>query len=163
MRGQKEPLYRKVNTRARGVHHKKGGRARWERNTKAAKNNEAMRGSMHPGNSNGRDYTPLFRFLLSKVGEDWNAVHSEAVARLDTEEPIYWMVARNDAERRPTIGIGESSYFSGLYIDDDNRLAIVDPSIKIEDLEPYCSCCTHTFNGKPFVKAYRPWWERDQD
>ena len=65
MRGQKQPLYRKVNTRARGVFHHKGGRARWERNTKAAKRNAAMRGSMHPGGQNGLDYTPLFRFLLS--------------------------------------------------------------------------------------------------
>ena len=29
MRGKKEPLYRKVNTRARGVYHHKGGEARW--------------------------------------------------------------------------------------------------------------------------------------
>ena len=104
----------------------------------------------------------MFRFLLSKVGQDWNEVHSEAVARLDKEEPIYWLVARTEDEKRPTVGIGESSYFSGLYIDENNRLAIVDPSVKVEDLEPYCSCCTHTFNGKPFVKKYRPWWERDE-
>ena len=25
------------------------------------------------------DYTPLFRFLLSRVGQDWAAVHAEAV------------------------------------------------------------------------------------
>jgi hypothetical protein len=70
MRGRKEPLYRKVNTRTRGVHHHKGGRARWERGTKAATQNEAQRGSMHAGGQNGLDYTPLFRFLLSKVGEE---------------------------------------------------------------------------------------------
>jgi hypothetical protein len=68
MRGRKEPLYRKVNTRTRGVHHHKGGRARWERGTKAATQNEAQRGSMHAGGQNGLDYTPLFRFLLSIVG-----------------------------------------------------------------------------------------------
>lgn len=162
MRGKKEPLYRKVNTRTHHHDHHKGGHARWERNTKAGKNNESMRGSMHSGRMNGLDYKPLFRFLLSKVGQDWNEVHSEAVARLDKEEPIYWLVARTEDEKRPTVGIGESSYFSGLYIDENNRLAIVDPSVKVEDLEPYCSCCTHTFNGKPFVKKYRPWWERDE-
>lgn len=161
MRGKKEPLYRKVNTRTHRVYHNKGGRARWERNTKAAKNNEAMRGSMHPGGENGRDYTPLFRFLLSKVGQDWNAIHSEAVARLDKEEPIYWIVARTEDEKRATVGLAESTYFSGLYIDDNNCLAVVDPNLKVEDLEPSCSCCTHTFNGVPFVKKYRPWWERE--
>lgn len=77
MRGRKEPLYRKVNTRTRGVHHYKGGRARWERGTKVAQQNEGERGSMHQGVQNGLDYTPLFRFLLSKVGENWNDVHSE--------------------------------------------------------------------------------------
>ena len=161
MRGQKEPLYRKVNTRARGVHHDKGGQARWERNTKAAKNNESTRGSMHSGQEKGLDYTPLYRFLLSKVGEDWDVVHSEAVARLDKEEPIYWMVARTEADKSATVSTGESTYFSGLYIDENNRLAVVDPSTKVEDLEPYCSCCTHTFNGVPFVKKFRPWWERN--
>lgn len=155
MRGKKEPLYRKVNTRARWVHHNKGGSASRDRNTKATKNNDAMHGSMHSNRQNGLDYTPLFRFLLSKVGEDWDTVHSEAVSRLDKEEPIYWMVARNEVEKRATVGIGESTYFSGLYIDENNRLAVVDPSITVEDLEPYCACCTHTFNGKPFVKKYQ--------
>ena len=55
---------------------------------------------MHPGRQNGLDYTPLFRFLLSKVGQDWDAVHSEAVARLDRQEPIYWMVALKEADKR---------------------------------------------------------------
>lgn len=160
MRGRKEPLYRKVNTRARGVDHHKGGRARWERNTKAARKSEATRGSMHPGRENGLDYTPLFRFLLSKVGEDWDEVHSEAVARLDKHEPIFWLVALNEADKRPVIRCGESSFYSGLYVDEENRLALVDPSVKNEDLEPDCGCCTHTFNGVPFVKKYRPWWER---
>lgn len=155
MRGKKEPLYRKVNTRARGVYHHKGGEARWQRGTRAAKQNEAQHGSMHSGRQNGLDYTPLFRFLLSKVGEDWDAVHSEAVARLDRQEPIYWMVALNEADRRSYFGAGESSYYSGLYVDDANRLAIVDPDLKNEDLEPSCPCCTHTFNGVPFVKKWR--------
>lgn len=31
------------------------------------------------------DDTPLFRFLLSRVSQDWPAVHAEAVSRLDRE------------------------------------------------------------------------------
>ena len=157
MRGTKQPLYRKVNTRTLGVWHHKGGRARWERNTKAARQSEAVRGSMHSGQHNGLDYTPLFRFLLSKVGENWDEVHSEAVKRLDKQEPIFWMVARNEAEEHRYIVCGESSYFSGLRIDENNRLALVDPDLKNEDLEPTCPCCTHMFNGKPFVKKFRGW------
>mgnify|MGYP001814411334 CR=1 FL=1 len=154
MRGRKEPLYRKVNTRTRGVFHHKGGRARWERGTKAMKQSEALRGSMHQGGRNGLDYTPLFRFLLSKVGQDWDDVHSEAVSRLDEQRPIFWMVARSEADRRSCFIYGESSYFSGLYVDEQNRLALADPELKNEDLEPTCPCCTHTFNGVPFVRTY---------
>lgn len=153
MRGTKQPLYRKVNTRARGVYHHKS-HARWERNTKATKQNESMLGSMHSNQKKGFDYTPLFRFLLSKVGEDWDEVHSEAVARLDQEAPIFWMVAVHEADRHPYLICGESSYFSGLFVNEDNRLALVDPDLKNENLEPRCPCCTHTFNGVPFVKKF---------
>lgn len=113
-------------------------------------------GSMHAGRRRGRDYTPLFRFLLSRVGADWTETHREALARLDTEEPIFWMVARTEAEKKPRVCLGENSYFSGLYVDDRNRLALVDPSLRLEDMEPYCPCCTHTFNGKPFIRKFTP-------
>ena len=73
---------------------------------------------------------------------------------MQTEEPLFWMVARNDAEKHDRVRVGESAYFSGLYIDDDNRLALVDPDLRIEDMVPSCRCCTHTFNGKPFIKKY---------
>lgn len=153
---RKEPLYRKVNTRTRGVHHNTGGDYRHERNTKAEKANENMRGSMHGKKRRGLDYTPLFRFLLSKVGEDWNAVLSEATARLDSTEPIYWMVARTAKDRKPFVRIGESSIYSGLYVDDDGRLAKVALDLRNEDLTPSCPCCTHTFNGVPLIRKYQP-------
>ncbi len=150
---RKQPLFRKVNTRTRGVHH--GGRKdyRFERNTKQEKHSETNRGSMHPGQRHGLDYTPLFKFLLSKVGEDWASVHSEAVSRLDREEPIYWMVARSEMDRLPYFRTG-NAYFSGLFVDENSRLALVDPSIKNEDFTPGCPCCTHTFNGVPFTRRY---------
>lgn len=157
--GRKEPLYRKVNTRARGVRHHSGGDYRHQRNTKTEKQAEAdevKRGTMHAKVHRGLDYTPLFRFLLSKVGQDWVRVHAEAVSRLDREEPIYWMVARTSDERRPFVCIGGSSFFSGLYVDDEGKLALVAPDLRNEDLSPWCPCCTHTFNGVPFVQAYEP-------
>lgn len=150
----KEPLYRKVNTRTRLVLHDRGGEYRWSRN--AGREDRTNRGSMHGGHHRGLDYTPLFKFLLSHLGDDWAAVHSEAVARLDRADPIFWMVARSEAERQPFIRVGESSYYSGLYVDGDNRLARVDPDLRVEDMEPSCSCCTHTFNGLPFTRAFRP-------
>lgn len=157
---EKKPLYRKVNTRARGMWHHKGGDYKWSRNTKHKKSWLSNREAMAKNVQRGLDYTPLFRFLLSKVGEDWDAVHSEAVSRLDKEEPIWQMVAKTEDDKRPRFGIAESTYFSGLYIDEDNRLALVDPELRLEDMEPDCPCCTHTFNGEPFVKKFADWWDK---
>jgi hypothetical protein len=149
---RKEPLYRRVNTTARGVHHNRGGEYRWSR----GKDDRFARGAMSKGKHRGLDYTPLFRFLLSKVGHDWDAVHSEAVARLDRPEPIFWLVARTADERQPFVRIGESTYYSGLYVDPEGRLARVAPDLGVEDMRPVCGCCTHTFNGVPFVRKYDP-------
>lgn len=65
-------------------------------------------------------------------------------------------VARSAHERQPFICIGESTYFSGLYVDDAGRLAKVAPDLRNEDLSPNCACCTHTFNGVVFVRKYVP-------
>ncbi|WP_417700851.1 hypothetical protein [Pseudophaeobacter sp.] len=47
------------------------------------------------------DHTPLYKFLLSKVGQDWDDIYSEAVAWLDKDEPIFRLVALQpeDGER----------------------------------------------------------------
>lgn len=157
--GRKDPLYRKVNTRTRGVRHHTGGDFRHQRNTRREKQAIAdtiTRGTMHGREQRGLDYTPLFRFLLSKVGEPWGPVHAEAVSRLDREEPIYWLVARTEVERNSHVLIGGNSYYSGLYVNDDGRLAKVAPDMRNEDLTPSCPCCTHTFNGVPLVRKYNP-------
>ena len=104
----------------------------------------------------GLDYTPLFQYLLSKIGEDWDDVFSEAAARLDSTEPIFWMVARQPHERQEFVRLGESTYYSGLYVDADNRLQVVDSELGPHNMEPLCPCCTHTFNGIRFTREYRP-------
>jgi len=96
------------------------------------------------------DYTPLFKFLLSKVGTDWNEVFSEAKSRLDRQGPIFWIVALHENEKRDYVRIGESTYFSGLFVDNNGVLQLVNPMLKALDMKPFCSCCTHTFNGKVF-------------
>ncbi|MBL8594675.1 MAG: hypothetical protein JNK01_18460 [Devosia sp.] len=144
------PLYRRVNTTAYGVHHGRGGDYSSSRGTDDRFDRGAMRGKRQ----RGLDYTPLFKFLLSRVGDDWDEVYRVAVRRLDREEPIYWLVARSISDRQPRVRIGESSYYSGLYVDQDNRLAVVDPSLRVEDMQPSCACCTHTFNGVTFTRKY---------
>jgi len=147
----KKPLYRKENTTAHNVwRNNPGGHYRHQRNTKAEIHSEAARGSMHGIKHHGYDYTPLFRFLLSRVGGDWDEIFSEAVSRLDRQEPVFWMVALHEHERRDVVGVGESSIYSGLYVDENKRLQIVNPALKAEDMTPTCQCCTHTFNGVVF-------------
>ena len=100
------------------------------------------------------DYTPLFRFLLSKVGGKWDEIYREAAARLDRPDPIFWLVALHEHERADCVHIGGTTFFSGLYVDEEGRLQLVDPSFGPEKMTPTCRCCTHTLNGKPFPKAY---------
>ncbi|MVV50795.1 hypothetical protein EJA72_21515 [Pseudomonas sp. PB120] len=148
---EKNPLYRKVNTRTWGVwRNDYTGHYRHQRNTKADMQNDSPRGSMHGTRRYGFDYTPLFRFLLSRVGRRWDQVFSEAVSRLDRADPVYWMVALHESERQEHVRLGESSYFSGLYVDDQGLLQIVNPELTAEHMKPYCPCCTHTFNGAVF-------------
>jgi hypothetical protein len=109
---------------------------------------------MHSKAPKGRDYTPLFRFLLSKVGKRWSEVFAEAAARLDQTAPIFWLVALQEHDRRDYVRIGESSYFSGMYVAEDGTLQIVNPDIGPSSLEPGCKCCTHTFNGIRFTKHF---------
>lgn len=152
---QKEPLYRKVNTKARNVNHLKGSDAKRDRNTKGG-----LKKSLKQGVQRGLDYTPLYRFLLSKVGQDWDTVYSEAISRLDQEDPIFYIVDRglvqdrNQFNPRGYCRIGESSRWSTLIIDENNLLQLKNPALKNEDLYPSCDCCTHTFNGTKLNKKY---------
>ena len=146
---EKAPLYRKVNTTAHGVRHRFGGE--YHRRDEREQSVRRMARGVH----RGLDYTPLFRFLLSHVGDDWDSVLSEAIARLDKQEPIYWLVALRKEDANDIVRTGESSFFSGLFVDELNRLQIVAPEIGPEDLEPSCSCCTHTLNGHRFTRPFR--------
>lgn len=155
---RKEPLYRRVNAKARGARHGHGGEYRWERAATGRDDDPPARGSMHAGKRHGLDYTPLFRFLLSRVGRPWDEVLAEAMARLDRPDPIWWMVSDGRTPPLPYVRIGETSYFSGLEVR-DGRLALVDPSCDATTLEPGCSCCTWTFNGRRLTRPYR--WPGD--
>lgn len=147
MNRNKKPLYRKDNKRLRmgGAHINTGGEYRYKRNTKEFKNSEAQREGMRVRNL-GVDYTPLFRFLLSKVGQVWSEVHSEAVSRLDKSEPIYWMV-REDKSKIDDCGffrVSENTMWQELYVDADG---ILQKAPLPEYPKVSCACCTHTFNG----------------
>jgi hypothetical protein len=149
MNREKKPLYRKVNTKARGVRHGFGGDFKNSRHKKRD-STEQIKGSMRRKAKRGLDYTPLFKYLLSKVGSNWDEVFSEAAARLDKTEPIFWLVALKAEDKEDYIGVGESTYFSGLFVDDEGILQFTKSILKPKDLKPFCTCCTHTFNGNVF-------------
>ena len=151
MNKEKTKLYRKVNTTAKGVRHNFGGDFKDTRNNKR-ETLQQTKGTMFGKKERGLDYTPLFKFLLSKVGKNWNEVFSEAKSRLDKQEPIFWMVALNEEEKEDYVRVGESTYFSGLFVDDNGILQLVNQNLKAVEMKPFCSCCTHTFNGKIFGK-----------
>lgn len=146
---QKEPLYRKVNTRARNVRHNFGGDFKYSRRKKS-ETLEQIKGAMYGKKERGLDYTPLFRFLLSKVGSKWDEIYSEAKSRLDKTEPIFWLVALNENDRKDFVRLGEATFFSGLYVDNGDILQFSNPNFEVKDMKRYCSCCTHTFNGRVY-------------
>ena len=149
MNRSKKPLFRKVNTKARGVRHHFGGDFKYSRNAKRA-SPEREKGSMHGKQERGYDYTPLFRFLLSKVGEEWDAILREAASRLNTTDPIFWVVALKPDDKVAYVRTGESTYFSGMYVDEEGNLRLTNPDLQAKDMTPLCSCCTHTLNGVRF-------------
>jgi len=148
MNRPKKPLYRKQNKTAFNFHLRTpGGEYRDERNTKAMKNFEGNHKSVSRTRE-GFDYTPLFKFLLSKVGQPWDDVFSEAVSRLDKKEAIFWMVDINFKEgQNATMCIGESSYYSKLTVVDG---ILVKADSNTVTPPKTCTCCTHTFNGVPY-------------
>lgn len=143
------PLYRGVNTTTRHWSNNPGAEYRWERHKhKMVNENQPLRQSMHGKQSRGLDYAPLFQFLLGKVGQVWDEVFSEAVRRLDKPDPIFWMVALHEHERRDYVCCGESRFYHGLYIDAEGILQKVNPALSARDIPVTCHCCTHTFNGE---------------
>lgn len=143
-------LYRSENTTTRHHSNNPGGEYRWERNKKRASDEDLpLRASMHGKQHRGRDYSPLFNFLLSKIGQRWDVLFSEAVKRLDRSDPIFWMVAQHEHQQRDIVCCGDFSFYPGLFIDARGLLQQVNPQITAEDLPVTCRCCTHTFIGVP--------------
>ena len=159
MNKQQEKLYRKEKKTGLSSHYyvKTGSEYRYQRHTKQTKkesDNEIAFKPMKKGKYD-YDYTPLFRFLLSKVGEKWDSIYSEAKSRLDKDEPIFWIVKleiTQDDINDPKVRIGESATYSMLTVNKEGILVKVDPDFTNSYVS--CSCCTHTFNGKVVKTNY---------
>ena len=145
--GKKKPLFRKVNTKARGVHHGFGTDFKDTKSTKREPSTKMKRNVKR-----GLDYTPLFKFLLSKVGKPYSATLKEATSRIEDNSVINCMVV-SDTDKT-YFRYGESTYYSTLYVDENGLLQVVDPNVNSSTLKPSCPCCTHTFNGLVFNKKF---------
>ncbi|ENY0879170.1 hypothetical protein ACFVFU_000224 [Enterobacter hormaechei] len=142
-------LYCSVNTTTRHHSNNPGAEYCWERNRKRVGDELlAKRESIHGGQKHGRDYTSLFYFLIKKIGKSWNEIFSEVCGRLDTTEPVFWLVALHEHQRRDLFCIGESSFYPGLFVDENGILQEVNTSITIKDVKVTCRCCTHTYIGE---------------
>lgn len=149
-----KPLYRKVNRKSSyqcRCAEAKGGRFAWARHSKAMRQFDGRHLPMSRATSNylstGYDYTPLFRYLLSRVGDPWDDIYAYVKPRLNTTEPIWHIVSQPGipASRGSFFCLGEGSYWSRLWIDDEGRLQRVDPTQA--NAEPGCWCHTYSFNG----------------
>jgi hypothetical protein len=152
MKRAKELLYRKENKVSLSTKYYivKGGEFRYQRNTKEFLNNDSSHAPMNSGKY-GYDYTPLFKFLLSKVGKKWDIIFGEVKSRLDKEEPIFWIVALHQHEKRDIVKCGESSYYSGLFVDDQGLLQIVNPEAGLDHIKVAWFEIL-SFNGKPVIE-----------
>jgi len=80
----------------------------------------------------GLNYSPLYKFLRSQVGQDWDSVYSEAVSRLppnddSSRDRIFDVVWReNDNTNQRLIRMSYMGYYhSALYVDQEtNRLQL---------------------------------------
>lgn len=90
-------LYRSVNTTTRHHSNNLGAEYRWECNHKKVGDELlAKRDTMHGRQKHGRDYTPLFYFLIKQIGKPWDEIFSEVCGRFDTSEPVFWLVALHE-------------------------------------------------------------------
>lgn len=143
MNKKKEPLYRKMNSTAHGIYKYRnlGGDYSEVRNTKANKEHGLKK--MKRGVERGLDYTPLYRFLQSKEGCYWPDVHSEAISRLDKQDPIWRMVLQSKND--DPIMAHANDLWHTMYVDDENILRFIDRAATVKE----SSHCTKTLNGKP--------------
>lgn len=182
----KKPLYRKVSkTTHNGFEHADYGyneRSRYARHTKRG----IKKGMSTQQDSRGHglyDYTPLFKFLLTQEGKDWSKVWDECMHRLNTTEPVGWMVINiyknglvnpnvkieftdtpsPDWKGRDTancniksFNYGEGASFSTMYVDEEGKLQFVDKNYVCGPDYEVERRWGETFNGRLYETYKRP-------
>ena len=177
MTHEKKPLFRPENktTIQTKYYIRRGGKHKHTRNTKEFKSFDGNRWKMHSKGNLGLDYTPLYNFLISSVGKNFDEVYAEACERMsglghNYKEEIFYCVEKNtyiengnvyDSKGELVSCIwrsGESSYHDKMFIDDNGVLRLV-REFNIDkntdsDLKLGCACHTHSVNGQPQFYNY---------
>jgi hypothetical protein len=148
-----KPLYRKENKRSLRTSYyvKTGGEARWYRNSKQEKEdieNEVTRQKI-PKKKLDMDFSPFYNYLVSNVGSNADEVFRNAVPRMPdvatTKQCWDYMFGKDSGEIHR---MGENSYWSALYVDDEGLIQKIDPLAQ-PPREHYCyPGWTIGFNGK---------------
>lgn len=165
----KKYLYRKVSkTTHNGFEHADYGyneRSRHSRNTKNGMP-KTMKTQQDRRGHGLYDYTPLYKFLLKQEGCDWDEVWQECKARLNTTEPVLYMVVNigknglvnpnAKTNSRKSFKYGEGTHFSAMYVDEDNKLQFVDKNYKCGPNYEVERRWGETFNGELYETYKRP-------
>ena len=152
-----EPLYRKVNRKCMHCYETKHVRFKWQRHTKGEKellDEEVTHGKMKKRAgafffANAYDYTPLFKYLLKCVGEDVDVVFHKVCKRIKDRSMFDTMVSRKPKEELSDyFRYGECTYFSQLYVDEDNKIQKVNPQLSNVEAD-YGMEWGQSLNGNP--------------
>lgn len=152
-------LVRKVNTTAHGVRHGQTKKDYSQLRNRSVE--DPVKTKMTSGVEHGLDYTPLIMFLIKHTGEKWDDVKSKIKNRVPNLSVLDWFVFEEESEiefdniRYHYQRVGESSFYSAMYVSESGILKKVNELFNVESLPITCSCCTHTFNGKVSKNKYK--------
>ena len=118
----------------------------------------------HKSNTNSSystiyDYSPLYKFLLKNVGNNWSEIFRVCQSKLNDVEPITKMVInvntrglvidnvdiKNINQYTPYFKSGPNTCFSTLYVDENDIIQYVDKLFEIKKSRYFNE--TLTFNG----------------
>ena len=162
----KKPLYRKINKKTHNgwaSYTFRKERYRFERGKKQNYLPEHSPIKRSSSFTTGYDYSPLYHFLLTHVGQVWGPVFQECQYRLDKLSPMTYMVVNVNEHGivvdnhpdgvLPDFFRCEDSYWSTLWVDEKGILQFVNKDFNLEDIVDTLKYPTKeftiTWNGRP--------------
>lgn len=149
---EEKPLYRKEKKTGLMTQYyvNRGGEYRWERSKSVTPNRvyDALKQQMK-SRKLGMDWQPLYNFIMSNVGCNYDETYSKALKRCNKfrdEFNKHWAYLFNDD--RDIVRLGENTYYSALTIDEFNNIQIRNTGAEPIKGGSFSFGYTHSFNGK---------------